>query len=155
MINKNDLKRLIEQVTKGIGLHSDSATNLLLGTAAQESGFGKYLYQKGNGPARGIFQIEPTTEKDLWNRIIYPRCALAEKIFEVGRVNAPNVLHLAGNLIYQIIMARIKYFSIPTPLPPHEDTEGMALYWKKYYNTYLGKGTTIEFIDNYNKYVRR
>lgn len=38
---------------------------LLLLTCAAESAMGKYIMQVG-GPARGIFQMEPNTEKDIW-----------------------------------------------------------------------------------------
>ena len=59
-LNKNQFQNLIEKVLKEFGMYSESATNLLLGTAAQESRFGTYIKQI-NGPACGVFQIEPLT----------------------------------------------------------------------------------------------
>jgi len=30
----------------------------------------------------------------------------------------------------------------------------MARYWKKHYNTRLGKGSEMEFIENFTRYVK-
>ena len=46
-------------------------------------------------------------------------------------------------------MARIKYWRVPKKLPVENDIEGMAKYWKDYYNTSLGKGTPEKFIKAY------
>jgi len=152
-INKNDLRNLIEITLKNIDLYSDSAVELLMGTAAQETHLGQAgLVQRGGGPAKGIFQMEPITEKDLWDRIIKKRPMLESKIIRTCKVNGPNELHMTGNIVYQIIMTRIKYWIIPKKLPDSGDVKGMAKYWKDYYNTYLGKGKPEEFIHNYKKY---
>ena len=45
---------------------SQDAVTLLTGTAAKESIVGKYVKQI-NGPALGIYQIEPNTHQDLWH----------------------------------------------------------------------------------------
>jgi len=39
-------------------------------------------------------------------------------------------------------------------LPNAEDIEGLAHYWKKYYNTVYGSGKVEEFVNNYKKYVK-
>jgi hypothetical protein len=152
-IHKHDLRNLIIETLRGIDLYSPSAVELLMGTAAQETHLGHAgLVQRGGGPARGIFQMEPITEKDLWDRIIKKRPGLESKIIKVCRVNGPSELHMVGNLVYQIIMARIKYWIVPKRLPNSSDLNGLAKYWKDYYNTYLGKGKSEEFIRNYKKY---
>jgi len=150
------LKRLIETVldeatqVSGKPLNSISAINLLMGTAAQESKMGRYLYQLGKGPARGIFQIEPATEEDILNRFVMHSHSMQEVMEHLGICNSE--FNLAGNLNYQIIIARLKYWSIPEKLPEADDIDGLARYWKKYYNTELGKGTVKEFKENYRRY---
>lgn len=62
-------------------------------------------------------------------------------------------VNLIGNLYYQCAIARCKYLMSPEPLPAHDDVEGMAKYWKKWYNSEDGKGTAQGFIEKYNKYV--
>lgn len=60
--DKNQFRSLILRVLTNVdpALCSDAAVNLLLGTAAQESEFGKYIRQI-RGPALGVFQMEPAT----------------------------------------------------------------------------------------------
>jgi hypothetical protein len=151
--NQNQFKILIEKVLRRMKMHSNSAVNLLLGTAAQESAFGTYIRQLGDGPARGVFQMEPATERDIWSSYISYRRDVETMIEIISGVSAPDELHLEGNLLYQIIMARLHYRRVKEPFPSADDIEGLARYWKKYYNTSQGKGTIEEFITNYHKYI--
>jgi hypothetical protein len=43
---------------------------LLLGTALTESGDMHYLHQLGNGPALGVYQMEPTTHEDIYDNYL-------------------------------------------------------------------------------------
>lgn len=156
--NREQFKHLITEAIAefspmvGGGLLSFEAVNLLLGTAAQESAFGSYLYQV-NGPARGVFQMEPATERDLWDKWLVYRADYMRAMRLCCPGVQPGTDALMYNLKYQIIMARLFYRRIPAPLPASGDVEGMAAYWKQYYNTVAGKGTEKEFINNYVKYV--
>lgn len=135
-----------------IGLNSPEAVQLLLGTAAQESHMGRYLRQI-NGPALGIFQMEPTTHDDIWTNYLQYRTALSRMVSKL-RVDMPiGPRQMAGNLYYAAAMARIHYRRVPEPLPQVGDLSGMAEYWKKHYNTHLGAGTEDEFIANYERFV--
>ncbi|MBW2599564.1 MAG: hypothetical protein JRC60_05690 [Deltaproteobacteria bacterium] len=171
--NKTQFQDLIERVLTEIGMHSRAAVHLLLGTAAQESGFGTYLRQVGGGPpaiasqpaqarragpALGVFQMEPATEKDIWGNYLVYREDLAEAVWQVAGAAydvGPSVEALEANLSYQIAMARIHYRRVPEALPRFDDIDGMAWYWKQYYNTPLGKGTEAEFVKNYHKYITK
>jgi len=146
-------KDLIERVLKDLDLHSESAVNLLLGTAAQESAFGTYLRQLNDGPARGVFQMEPATEKDIWENYLEYKQDLVEKIEELTSYKASKPEALEDNLAYAIIMTRLHYRRVPSRLPGADDVDGLAKYWKQHYNTELGAGTVDEFKDNYQKYV--
>jgi len=139
--NKNQFRNLIERVLDEKKMRSDAAVNLLLGTAAQESGFGTFLRQI-NGPARGVFQCESATFGDLllryWNKFSFP---IGDWKFE----------ELEWDLRKAIIMARLKYYSCPGPIP--DTLQGQAEYYKKWYNTPLGAATIQEYLDNWKKYV--
>ena len=50
-------------------MYSPVAENLIMGTAAQESGF-TYIKQLGGGPALGMFQVEPATAEDILFRYL-------------------------------------------------------------------------------------
>ena len=144
------LRRLIIAVLYMTDLHSESAVNLLMGTAAQESHMGLRIYQMNDGPARGFFQMEPTTEQDIWKNYIRFKPDLKSMMHRAG-FRGPDKTQLTGNLIYQIIMARLHYLRIPKRLPPDDDVMGMAQYWKKHYNTHKGRGKILDFIQNYGE----
>lgn len=157
--NKLQLRAKITAVLKHLEPEipfSETAVELLMLTCAQETHLGKYLYQV-KGPARGIFQIEPATEKDMWRTLAQSGTtkmeALRAKIGKMMFITEPKGLtNMEMNLAYQIAMARFFYYRIPKALPDY-DIEEMAKYWKKYFNTYLGKGTVEEAVKNYGRFV--
>lgn len=149
-INKVQLRELIEETLHEIDAYSESAVNLLMGTAAQESHLGTYIKQI-RGPALGIFQMEQATHHDIRNRLDFRAESLMLQSCKSPGLAASKAM--TYNLKYAIAMCRYKYLLIPERLPEPNDIMGMARYWKKYYNTHLGKGTEKEFIENYRRYV--
>ena len=157
MINPNQLRtNVIIPALNSLGdsYCSASAINLLMGTCAQESHMGTYIRQLRNGPARGIFQMEPATYFDIVNRYLVNKPTVVNAILRVfGFVELPAADEMTWNLKYAALMCRIKYYMIPEALPDAADVRGMAEYWKKYYNTVNGKGTVEEFMKNYETLV--
>lgn len=138
------------------------AVQLDLGTCAVESNFGYYRKQI-KGPARGIFQIEPTTAVDIFDRFIqrrypdlyknilkdflppeYPKLLLGQRKECIGQT-------MVNCDILSILICRAKYRENKMPIP--HDLPGIASVWKKVYNTYLGKGTPEKFQEKYIKYI--
>ena len=152
-MHREQLRELIQEVLEQVQLDSPEAVELLLGTAAVESQLGRYIKQI-NGPALGIFQMEPNTEDDIWKNYLEYKEELAEDV----RTFVPEVrfkdADLKWNIAYQILMARIHYLRVPEALPGVDDIEGQAAYWKKYYNTHLGAGTVEKYITCYKLYVK-
>jgi len=152
MIHPDHLRELIEEVLKQHGLYSKAAVELLMLTAAQESHCGRYLRQI-KGPALGIFQMEPATYHDLWKNYIFYNYRIAEELNKYN-VNSNNWrIHMIGNIPYQILIARVNYLRMPELLPDHNDLRGLARYYKKYWNTYLGAATIDEAMNNYYLYA--
>lgn len=151
MINRDQLRELTNRVLNQIDLYSPDASNLLMGTFAQESSLGYYLKQLGSGAGLGIGQMERKTFDDLLNRGFVQRPALMTRIALVTGVDYIKFSYLEWNIALSIAMTRLKYLSIPKPLP--NSITGYANYWKKYYNTYKGSGTVEQFIKNYHKYI--
>jgi hypothetical protein len=135
------------------GMNSPEAVDLLMGTSAQESHLGRYLFQVG-GPAKGVFQMEPATEEDIWGSYLGFRPSLSQAVTLVTGISGPDSWALTTDLAYQIVMARIHYRRVKEPLPAVGDLEGQAKYWKKYFNTPGGKGHPEEYVQNYNRYVK-
>ena len=137
-----------------VGLHSDAAEDLVMGTAAQESHL-QYVKQLGGGPALSLFQIEPATYNDYWDNYLQHREDLSDKIFEAIQYDdevqkvPPDPERMVWDLKFASIMCRIHYRRISEALPQSGDVAGYAAYWKKYYNTVHGAGTEEEFVQNY------
>lgn len=159
MINPVHLKERVIEPTLSImeeynkKINSPAAAQLLQYTSIVESTVGgiTYLVQDG-GPALGIFQVEPNTHDDIVYNFIHKRPILSSLITEdiCPHLEAE---YLIGNDFYSACIARLVYWRIPHPLPEYGDLEGMARYWKKYYNTPLGKGTEQHFISQVKKYT--
>ena len=135
---------IVDPTLKYLDLYSEAASNLLMGTAMQESGL-VYLRQLGGGPALGLFQMEPATHDDIWTNYIRYRELLQDNMLEMSMSSGS----LVYDLQYAAAMCRIHYLRVSDPLPDADDVEGLARYWKQYYNTPEGKGTVEEFIHNY------
>lgn len=150
-MNKKQLKDLIERTLFKIGLQSEPAVCLLMGTAAQESNLGEYIRQVGGGPALGVFQMEPETFKDIVTNYLQYKPELAKNIMSAAGINAFRSEYLEYNLVLAICMCRVHYLRVSEAIPG--DLTGWANYWKEYYNTCKGKGTAGEFVENYKRYV--
>ncbi|WP_299576711.1 hypothetical protein [uncultured Sunxiuqinia sp.] len=151
-MNANQLNLLIiDTLSKFEKLYLTEAVNLLMGTAAQESHLGQYIQQLGSGPALGIFQMEPATFRDIIENYLYYKPALLSQVLKVCNVQHLEPECLKYNLRVAIVFCRLHYLRNPEKIP--NTIEGMAKYWKKYYNTHLGKGTEQEFILNYRRLV--
>ena len=156
-INSQQLRELIiRPVLQDLNLWSESAENLLMGTAAQETLLGYYVKQQlktgvGTGRGRGLYSMEPETHDDRWANWLKYKALLANKIR--AYCPNPNADAMIYNLAYATAMARIKYAPVAEQLPAPDDIAGLARYWKKYYNTENGLGTEQQFIENYKRYA--
>lgn len=145
---------LVKRVITAQDLYHDTALNLLLGTAAQESAFGTYLVQIGEGPALGVFQMEPTTEVDIWNNyLFYGRSKKRKDIYRISGVrSANNNGAMEWNIAYGICMCRLHYRRIAEPFPAADDVEALGWYWDTHYNRNPLKGTVAQFVEAYERY---
>ena len=73
------LAYVVRPSLESIGLWSEAAERLLLGTAIAESQL-TWLRQHGGGPARGVYQIEPATHDDIWANYLAYRDGLANRV---------------------------------------------------------------------------
>lgn len=153
MYTKEILINRITNALNAIGLYSDSALNLVAGTIAHESTMGKFKKQIGSGIARGIAQMEPATEFDIWKNFLQHRPPLKDALIKFTGVTEPNPKALEENDDYAIAMCRIRYLRAKGELPEANDIPGLAKYWKDHYNTHLGAGKIDEWISNYKRYL--
>ena len=152
--NCKQFKLIIEDTLLSFSppLAKNNAVNLLLGTAAVESNFGTYVRQI-KGPAVSVFQIEPFTERDMWENYIVHKQDIKNQLSRIYHATGPDPERLVTDLGLAIVMARLYYLRKPSMLPQADDLIGLAEYWKREYNTYKGKGTVEKFIEKWRQYV--
>lgn len=158
-IEKNQLRRLIRSVLKALAvgsgiehMHMDGAVELLMLTAAQESHCGMWIEQV-QGPALGIFQMEPRTLMDIFDNFLKYKPALHATVKGFIAPNMPYDMNMRGNILFQIAMVRVHYFRAGCKIPRVDDVQGLAECYKKHYNTVQGKATVEEAIKNYKMYA--
>jgi len=147
------LSMVIRPALSKINLWSPSAEELVLGTAIVESGL-TYIRQWGDGPALGLWQVEPATQNDLFTNFLNYRPELGSQLMEL---RAPN-LSIDGEPrhqpIYGAAVCRLCYYRKPDALPKAGDIEGQGQYWKQHYNTPLGKGTVTKYAYNVSQVLK-
>lgn len=132
-------------------MRSKAAIELLIGTALVESNLillkqGIKSPIDGLGPALSVYQIEPKTHRDIWDNYLNLKPNMANY---VGR--RMSDFGLMFDVFYATKIARLIYWRIKEPLPKADDIEGLARYWKTYYNTHLGKGKVEKFVEIYKR----
>ncbi len=144
---------IIRPALKLVGLFSESAENLLLGTALAESGL-NVVKQIGGGPALSFFQLEDETITDCiryLNR--QDKRRLKARILSACYLEIfPQNESVTWNLRYATLLARVKYWMQPSPLPSPNDAIAHGEYWKKFFNSEDGKGTVEHFVSQWGYY---
>lgn len=132
-----------------------SAEQLVLGTAAAESGFSD-LRQSGSGPALGLWQMEPATHRDIVERFLLLRPDLEASVLAMsvpGRLEDPT--QVAWNLQLGAALCRIRYLYDQSPLPEDGDITGHAKTWKRVYNSASGAGSESHYVRAWQKHCAR
>ena len=155
MINIKQFRELIIKPSlNAIQAWSQDAEELLVFTCAVESLGGTYIHQV-NGPALGIYQMEPDTHNDIWENYIKGNAPLlimiSTNLFNTMQRDADRMIY---DLQYATVMARIHYMRVKEKLPSSENVEDIWAYYKKYYNTEHGKSQENIAISKYHTFTR-
>ena len=149
MLTKSEVENALKKVD---GFYSPAMTDLLFRTACHESLCGTHVIQIGGGPARGVYQMEPETHDDVWETYIEVFPALEKRIHAAGfRRSVSRLLEID----YATIIGACKYrrfVNKKRPLPVGLPEQ--AAFWKKFWNTNLGKGTIEKFINDVRRYEK-
>ena len=119
---------------------------LISETCASETrlcGFRDQHFEDGKGP----FQFDSVGFEDVKKRFAARKPETVEQLrvetgILWGRVTF-EMLEYAPLL--GAVLCRAKYYLVPEAIPL--DREGRAKYWKKWYNSELGKGTVEHYMD--------
>jgi len=160
MINPRELKELVIKPTLvdmerfWPGASREAAVNLLVGTVLQESVIGGQTHLKQiNGPALGIYQIEPDTAADIWSNFLGFRPDEASFVRGLMKqhIKDPDFdQELISNLRYATTMARLKYWrrSFKWPDDPN-DIEALGTIWDTHYNANPDHGFVEDYVRAY------
>ena len=146
---KKSIKKIIKLALQHLDLDSEDARSLIYRTGKAESDY-KTLQQYGGGPALGFFQMEPNTALDIWDNYVMYRPKYREKLYALGFDEGALEFCLLSNIGLQAAFCRLHYRRVPSALPKEDNLKAQAKYWKKYYNTHLGKGTIKHFMEANN-----
>lgn len=140
MKSKDFRNQIVIPALHTAGLWSKSSENLLVGTAMCESGLNSMI-QEPSHIAASWFQIENATYQDCLrylnryeSQLIKERILSACYLFSFPQDYAVMVF----NIRLATLIARIKYYMQPEPLPHADDSLGIYKYYKVYYNSNLG-----------------
>lgn len=152
-IHKDHLRGLIRETLRHLEPeipYSEAAVELLMLTAAQETQLGKYLVQL-KGPARGIYQVEPPSERAVLATLELRHPAIYKKLMAlnlpIDGQGTKEDRDIIFNFAYATALARCYYWLKPGPIPKSPGDQ--AAYYKKHWNTYLGKATEAEALSAY------
>lgn len=154
MINIKQFRQFIlTPAMDAIQLYSANAEELLCFTCAVESNGGEFIVQE-NGPALGIFQMEPNTFTDLFQNFIYKRAALLNLLaLNLACPQLPRADRMIYDLKFAAAMARLFYERCPGSLPEATDVDGMWDYYKQFYNTPKGAAKKAQSIKAYQAFI--
>ena len=143
---KKQIREVIEWSLKEMGLYSEDAVDLVYKTGNAETGY-RHLKQMGGGPAIGFWQVEPATLIDIMDNYVNYRPELLKGLISLGYNQSHIETRVMGNIALQAVFCRLKYKRDKYPLPKSDDLKAQAEYWKRVYNTRLGKGTIEHFME--------
>ena len=142
----DSIKKIINWTLEFLNMDSPEARELIFKTGMAESKY-KALEQYGDGPAVGYFQVEPATINDTIDNYVAYRQTIQTKLWNLGFDDKDSVLRVMGNIPLQVAFCRLKYRRDKYALPKCGDLEAQAKYWKRVYNSHLGKGTVKHFME--------
>jgi hypothetical protein len=117
-----------------------TAADLLMATAAVETLLGTWLNQV-NGPAIGVFQIEPNSLSDLILRLT------ASQASALVGISTPQPIsdQLDTNLALAAAICRLFYWQNPFVMPKSWTLDSLWQIYKSVYNTDAGSATLAGF----------
>ena len=140
-----DIEIVVEMTLKKMDMYSKDALAMVMRTGMAETGF-RHLKQMGDGPALGFFQVEPATIMDTIDNYVKYRPTIEAHLNEIGFDKKDVAYRMMSNIGLQAAFCRLKYRRDKFAMPSRKDIEAQAKYWKRVYNTKLGKGTEEHFI---------
>lgn len=143
---KKEIKEIIGWTLHQMDMHSDDAVELIYRTGMAETKY-KHLIQMGGGPAVGFFQCEPATMRDIIENYASYRPDIMTKLYALGYDDTDAEMRMMGSISLQVAFCRLKYRRDKHSIPSADNIVDQGKYWKRVYNSELGKGTVEHFLE--------
>ncbi|QPG06541.1 hypothetical protein IT774_05045 [Salinimonas marina] len=143
LVDENQAKTLSWRVCSALGHGvNQTAHHLVIETACAESQLGTYMDTTPNN-GFGLHQLDRIGIRDTIERTRRKDYDTVRNCFGISleRITPDQV---ANDPLVSTILCRLKYKLVPEEIPA--DLLSRAVYWKRYYNTAAGKGTTEHYL---------
>ena len=148
---------LAKAVCQSLGNGKNNNADLqLIESACAETRLGEYADPTPDGAGRGATQVDSDTFywlKELALEIAPGACmrhkrGWRDKISRDFGIDLKRIEHsdLDYNPLLAFIWARFRYLVVTAPIPT--TIEGRAAYWKRHYNSSLGKGDEQHYLES-------
>lgn len=138
-------KEIAHEVCLYLGNGSNNtAEDLLLETCAVETQMGLYQDPTPKGAGRGANQIDPIGLDDIkLNSTEHFQEVLEHFGYWIPDIHIDQV---QNDPLLSFVLCRLHYKRVPEVIPMTRAKR--AEYWKKHYNTELGKGTVKHYLES-------
>lgn len=146
LVSKCDAVRYAVVICDVIGHgKNNAAVQLCVETAAAETLLGDHKDPTPTSAGTGLTQIDQGTFE--WLRDKYKGSRYASALLSEFGVDLSRTVYqeLRTSPLLAMLFCRLRYLTAAESIPATR--EGRANYWKKYYNTSAGKGTTQDYIN--------
>lgn len=142
LIKNCDIRNIAKEVCECLG-GGDKAVNLIVETAGAETNRGNVkdttLYA-----GMGLTQFDKLPFQDTKNRTSEKNKQQVKDYFGID-IDLVEWEDLRYSPLLALIFTRLKYKLVPDAIP--DNIEDRAKYWKKWYNSTLGKGTIEHYLQ--------
>lgn len=143
LIKKSHFEDMVMAVCDCLGHGKNKAAyNLIIETANTETNMGK-TKDRSISNGHGITQIDEICYIDILSRTKSADIEKIKECFDID-IELTTFNDLRYNPLLSAIFTRLKYKFVPEEIPSNK--KGRAEYWKMYYNTLAGKGTTEHYL---------
>jgi len=144
LLKQEHLVEIAEAVCDCLGYgYNINADKLLIETAGAETLKGT-LKDPTIMAGIGITQFDQMPFYDVKTRARESDKEKIKKSFDID-INLIEWEHLRYNPLLCMIFTRLKYKKVPSKIP--DSLKERAEYWKRWYNSYAGKGTVEHYIE--------
>ena len=150
VINLKTIDEDAQKICDCIGLGKyGTAKQMIIETAIAETGLGQIEDRTPDSAGMGITQFDRLPFEDVRDRCM----RLQPKILKELNVDISTVKweDLKMNSFYALLFTRLLYWLKGEPIP--QTIEERASYWKRHYNTVLGKCTVEHYLEMNRNYT--